>query len=58
MSASGHHNLRSLLMPDEVRNLPLNQKVLSVVGMRPVCAAKLRYYADMEFRVAFQFVLA
>ncbi len=41
-----HHSGRSLLTPDEVRNLPQHQELLFVTGQRPVLAGKLRYYAD------------
>ncbi len=44
-----HHSGRSLLTPDEVRNLPPHQELLFIAGQRPVLAGKLRYYADGEF---------
>jgi type IV secretion system protein VirD4 len=52
-SVSDHHTGRPLLTPDEVRNLSQNQQLLFVAGMRPVLAARLRYYADPEFRGLF-----
>jgi type IV secretion system protein VirD4 len=50
VSVSDHHAARSLMTPDEVRNLSQRQQLLFIAGMRPVQAAKLRYYADPEFR--------
>lgn len=49
-SVSDQHIARPLLTPDEVRNLPQHQELLFLAGMRPVMAAKLRYYVDGEFR--------
>jgi type IV secretion system protein VirD4 len=49
LSYAEHHAGRPLLTPDEVRNLPQDQELLFVGGMRPVRAGKLRYYADSEF---------
>jgi len=53
LSYAEHHAGRPLLTPDEVRNLPQDQELLFVGGMRPVRAAKLRYYADTEFKGLF-----
>jgi type IV secretion system protein VirD4 len=51
--ASDHHTTRPLLTPDEVRNMSQRQQILFIAGMRPVQAAKLRYYAAPEFRGLF-----
>jgi len=48
-STSDHHTGRSLMTPDEVRNMPQHQELLFVAGQRPILAGKLRYYADREF---------
>lgn len=40
---------RTLLTPDEVRNLPEQAELLFLAGQRPIMAQKLRYYADKEF---------
>jgi len=53
VSVSDHHTARSLMTPDEVRNLPQHRQLLFIAGMRPVQAAKLRYYADAEFKGLF-----
>jgi type IV secretory pathway TraG/TraD family ATPase VirD4 len=47
--ASDHHTTRPLLTPDEVRNMSQRQQILFIAGMRPVQAAKLRYYAARSF---------
>ena len=52
-STSDHQTGRSLLTPDEVRNLPQHQELLFIAGQRPVLANKLRYYADREFQELF-----
>jgi type IV secretion system protein VirD4 len=45
-----HHTGRSLLTPDEVRNLPQNAQLLFLAGRRPILAQKLAYFADPEFQ--------
>ncbi len=50
ISYGEQHIARSLLTPDEVRNLPANVELLFLAGQRPIVAGKLAYYADSEFR--------
>ena len=50
ISYSAHHTARSLLTPDEVRNLPSHLQLLFLAGQRPVIAQKLSYYADPDLR--------
>jgi type IV secretion system protein VirD4 len=50
ISFNEQHTARPLLTPDEVRNMPKNRQLLFLAGRRPIMAAKLRYYADGEFR--------
>lgn len=47
------HTGRPLLTPDEVRTLPQSRQILFCAGQRPLLARKLRYFADPEFRGAF-----
>lgn len=49
LSYSQHHTARSLLTPDEVRNLPPHGQLLFLAGQRPIIAGKLTYYSDPEF---------
>jgi type IV secretion system protein VirD4 len=53
LSFSDQHTGRSLLTPDEVRVLPQNRELLFLTGLRPIIAAKLRYYDDPEFAGTF-----
>jgi type IV secretion system protein VirD4 len=53
ISFSQHHTARSLLNPDEVRQLSPKAQLLFLSGQRPVLAAKLAYYSDPEFAGAF-----
>ena len=53
ISYSQQHTARPLLTPDEVRNLPAQGQLLFLAGQRPIVAGKLAYYADREFRGAF-----
>ena len=53
ISYSQQHAARPLLTPDEVRNLPAQAQLLFLSGQRPIVAGKLAYYADPEFRGAF-----
>ena len=53
LSFSDQHTGRSLLTPDEVRVLPQNRELLFLAGLRPIIAAKLRYYDDPEFAGTF-----
>lgn len=53
ISYSQQHTARPLLTPDEVRNLPAHGQLLFLAGQRPIVAGKLAYYADPEFRGAF-----
>ncbi|MCM5693079.1 type IV secretory system conjugative DNA transfer family protein [Sinorhizobium meliloti] len=53
ISYSQQHTGRPLLTPDEVRNLPQHAELLFLAGQRPIVAAKLTYYADAEFKGAF-----
>jgi type IV secretion system protein VirD4 len=50
LSFSQHHTGRPLLTPDEVRNMAEQNQLLFLAARRPIVAAKLRYYADAEFR--------
>ncbi|MFK4771701.1 type IV secretory system conjugative DNA transfer family protein [Rhizobium sp. ZW T2_16] len=49
LSYSQHHTARSLLTPDEVRNMPAHGQLLFLAGQRPIIAGKLTYYSDPEF---------
>jgi type IV secretion system protein VirD4 len=53
LSFSEQHTGRSLLTPDEVRNLPQSRELLFLAGLRPIVADKLRYYDDPEFAGSF-----
>ncbi|NTJ35881.1 type IV secretory system conjugative DNA transfer family protein [Agrobacterium rhizogenes] len=53
ISLSQQHTARALMTPDEVRNLPKEVELLFLAGQRPIVAAKLAYYADPEFKGAF-----
>ncbi|OBZ97293.1 conjugal transfer protein TraG (plasmid) [Pararhizobium polonicum] len=53
ISYSQQHTARPLLTPDEVRNLPAQGQLLFLAGQRPIVAGKLAYYADPEFKGAF-----
>ena len=53
LSFAEQHVGRSLLTPDEVRNLPASDELLFIAGQRPIVARKLRYYADAEFASLF-----
>lgn len=53
ISYSQQHTGRPLLTPDEVRNLPAQGQLLFLAGQRPIIAGKLAYYADPEFKGAF-----
>lgn len=53
ISYSEQHSARPLLTPDEVRNLPAHAELLFLAGQRPIVAKKLAYYADAEFKGAF-----
>lgn len=53
ISYSQQHTARPLITPDEVRNLPAQGQLLFLAGQRPIVAAKLAYYADPEFKGAF-----
>jgi type IV secretory pathway TraG/TraD family ATPase VirD4 len=44
---------RPLLTPNEIRNLPQGRELLSLAGLRPIVADKLRYYDDPEFAGSF-----
>lgn len=53
ISYGEQHSARPLLTPDEVRNLPAHAELLFLAGQRPIVARKLAYYADPEFKGAF-----
>lgn len=53
ISYSQQHTARPLLTPDEVRNFPAQGQLLFLAGQRPIVAGKLTYYADSEFKGAF-----
>lgn len=50
---SQHHAARALLTPDEVRNMSTRLQLLFLAAQRPIVAAKLAYYADVEFKGLF-----
>ncbi|WP_037426437.1 type IV secretory system conjugative DNA transfer family protein [Sinorhizobium sp. CCBAU 05631] len=54
ISYSQHHTARPLLTPDEVRSMPQHIQLLFLAGQRPIVAGKLAYYADPEFKGAFE----
>lgn len=56
ISLSQQHTGRPLLTPDEIRNLPGQAQLLFLAGQRPIIARKLAYYADPEFKGAFDAV--
>jgi len=48
------HNIsRSLMTPDEIRNLPASAQLLFVAGQRPMIARKITYYEEKEFQGLF-----
>ena len=48
------HNIsRSLMTPDEIRNLPAPLELLFVAGQRPMIARKITYYQEKEFEGMF-----
>jgi len=53
LSFSGQQTGRSLLTPDEVRNLREDTELLFLAGQRPIAARKLRYYDQHEFKGLF-----
>lgn len=53
ISFGEQHTARALLTPDEVRNMPAHVELLFLAGQRPIVAGKLAYYADAEFKGAF-----
>ena len=53
ISYSQQNVARPLLTPDEVRNMPAQAELLFLAGQRPIIAGKLAYYADPEFKGAF-----
>lgn len=53
ISYSQHHTARPLLTPDEVRSMAQHIELLFLAGQRPIIAGKLAYYADPEFKGAF-----
>jgi type IV secretion system protein VirD4 len=54
LSFSGQQTGRSLLTPDEVRNLRDDTELLFLAGQRPIAARKLRYYDQREFKGLFE----
>lgn len=49
LSFSEQRAARTLMTPDEVRNMPARAQLLFVSGQRPIIAGKLVYYSDKEF---------
>jgi type IV secretion system protein VirD4 len=52
-SSSEHISARDLLNADEIMQLPEDRIILLRQGQRPAWVRKLRYYADPEFKGAF-----
>lgn len=52
-STSTHLSRRELMTPDEIMRLDSNLEILLRQGQAPVIAAKVRFYADGEFRGLF-----
>lgn len=52
-SSSEHISARDLINADEIMRLPEDRMILLRQGQRPAWVQKLRYYADPEFRGAF-----
>ncbi|MBD9490452.1 type IV secretory system conjugative DNA transfer family protein [Ensifer sp. ENS11] len=52
-SSSEHISARDLINADEIMRLPEDRMILLRQGQRPAWVQKLRYYADPEFKGAF-----
>ncbi len=52
-SSSEHISARDLINADEIMRLPEDRMILLRQGQRPAWVQKLRYYADAEFKGAF-----
>ncbi|MBP1862183.1 type IV secretory system conjugative DNA transfer family protein [Rhizobium herbae] len=52
-SSSEHISARDLINADEIMRLPEDKMILLRQGQRPAWVRKLRYYADPEFKGAF-----
>jgi type IV secretion system protein VirD4 len=52
-SSSEHVSGRDLINADEIMRLPTDQMILLRQGQRPAWVRKIRYYADAEFKGAF-----
>ncbi|MDX3977163.1 type IV secretory system conjugative DNA transfer family protein [Shinella sp.] len=52
-SSSEHISARALINADEIMRLPEDRMILLRQGQRPAWVQKLRYYADPEFKGAF-----
>ncbi len=52
-SSSEHISARDLINADEIMRLPEDRMILLRQGQRPAWVRKLRYYADPEFKGAF-----
>jgi len=53
-STSTHLSRRELMTPDEIMRLDSSLEILLCQGQAPVIAAKVRFYADSEFRDLFR----
>ena len=52
-SSAEHISARDLINPDEIMRLPETSMILLRQGQRPAWITKLRYYADHEFKGAY-----
>ncbi|WP_455273802.1 type IV secretory system conjugative DNA transfer family protein [Rhizobium herbae] len=52
-SSAEHISARDLINADEIKRLPEDRMILLRQGQRPAWVRKLRYYADPEFKGAF-----
>jgi type IV secretion system protein VirD4 len=52
-SSSEHISARALINADEIMRQPEDRMILLRQGKRPAWVQKLRYYADPEFKGAF-----
>ena len=52
-SSSEHISARDLINADEIMRLPADRMILLRQGQRPARVQKIRYYADTEFKGAF-----
>ncbi|MDP3258536.1 type IV secretory system conjugative DNA transfer family protein, partial [Bosea sp. (in: a-proteobacteria)] len=55
ISYGEQHVARTLMTPDEVRNMHPTAQMLFIANQRPIIAGKLRYFADREFQGLFDY---